>query len=362
MTGLTPSPTGAKPAPLAAIRAARSAGLRYVDDRGPGLRRLRAGRAFRYVDDRGHACPARDVARIRALVIPPAWTHVWICPHPRGHIQATGRDARGRKQYRYHAQWRDVRDTAKFDKLVDFAGALPSVRATVSSWLEDHRATRRRVLATVVRLLELTSIRVGNSAYTRQNGSFGLTTLRENHVHVRGGKIAFRFRGKSGVRRFVELDDPRLARLVRRCQQLPGQELFRYVDDSGRPHRIASSDVNSFLRTVAGVPITAKDFRTWTGTLRAARNLAAMPRPTSTTEAKRSVSAAIKVVAESLGNTPAVCRKCYVHPAVLAAFGDGTLARTMNRPRGASSAPHALSPDERAVVALLTAGAVSRAA
>ncbi len=348
--------------PLEAARAARAAGLRYVDDRGAGLRRVRTGRALRYVDAAGRACPPDAVSRIRSLVIPPAWTDVWICPHARGHIQATGRDARGRKQYRYHTQWRDVRDAAKYDKLVVLANALPKLRATVADWLDEPRVTRRRVLATVVRLLELTHIRVGNSEYTRRNGSFGLTTLKDSHVRVRGAKIEFRFRGKSGVKRFVELDDAHLARLVRRCKELPGEELFQYIGDDGRRHRIGSSDVNAFLRSVSAVPITAKDFRTWTGTVLAAETLAAMPSPTSAAATKRSLTDAIKTVAASLGNTPAVCRRCYVHPVVLAAFTDGSLARAMNRPRAATRDLHALSPQERAVVALLARGKTARAA
>jgi DNA topoisomerase I len=310
---------------------ARQAGLRYVRDDQPGLRRLRSGRGFRYVSERGRTI--RDPAvlsRIRALAIPPAWTDVWICRLPHGHIQATGRDQRGRKQYRYHAQWRNARDETKFDRLAEFGRALPAIHRAVRRDLRLPGLPCRKVLAAVVLLLESTMIRVGNEEYARQNGSFGLTTMRNRHVRVNGSTIQFRFQGKSGRSHEASLTDPRLARLVRRCRDLPGQELFQYLDESNEPQPVSSSDVNAYLREVGGQEFTAKDFRTWAGTTLAIRHLPA-DRPDSRTAAKREINRVVAQVAAELGNTPTVCRKCYIHPAIFEAFTDGRLAGGPNR-------------------------------
>ena len=344
-----------KKRPADAVGSARAAGLKYVTDTKPGLRRRRAGRGFRYVDAEGR--PARDEAtlrRIRALAIPPAWTEVWICPDPDGHLQATGRDDRGRKQYRYHPRWRAVRDETKYGRMIAFARALPALRAAVARDLARPGLPRRKVLATVVRLLETTLIRVGNDEYARANGSFGLTTLRDRHVAVDGRSVQFAFRGKSGIRHTVELEDPRLASIVRRCRDLPGQELFQYVDDDGQVRDVDSGDVNDYLREVTGQDFTAKDFRTWAGTVLAALALEEFEAVDSRAQAKKNVVRAIERVAERLGNTPSVCRKCYVHPAVLDAYLDGTLLETLKRRADAAMADLGrLRPEEAAVLALL---------
>ncbi len=337
---------------LVSIREAR---LSYVTDTGPGFSRIRRGKTFVYVDPRGRPCAAEDVARITALAIPPAWTEVWICPSARGHIQATGRDQRMRKQYRYHARWREVRDTTKYDKLIEFAGVLPKIREAVARSIQQP-LSRETLLASVVHLLERTHIRIGNDEYAKQNGSFGLTTLRDRHVRVDGSVMHFRFRGKSGVKRAIDFEDRRLAAIIRQCQELPGHELFHYTDEQGRVRRICSGDVNGFLREVAGKPLTAKEFRTWAGTLLAARTLGAMDH-TSAEQAKKNVVAAVKEVSSHLGNTPAVCRRCYIHPAVLDAYAKGELRAVMNRPRKVSRTSGALAPDERAVLEVITAAA-----
>ncbi|MDQ3035586.1 MAG: DNA topoisomerase IB, partial [Myxococcota bacterium] len=340
---------------------ARSAGLSYVNDHDAGIARARGrGKAFRYLDPAGSA--VRDdatLARIDALRIPPAWTDVWICRDPRGHIQATGRDARGRKQYRYHERWRDVRDATKFEKILDFAKVLPELRARVSKDLGRHALSRARVLATAVRLLDTTLIRVGNEEYTRENHSYGLTTLRRHHVKIAGNEVAFHFRGKSGKDRRVSLRDPRVARVVRRCQELPGQELFKYVGEGGELHPIASEDVNAYLREITGDDFTAKDFRTWAATVLAGLALREI---CSGESAPRSVDkqlvSAVKAVSQVLGNTPAVCRKSYVHPLVLEAHKEGALLDTLERSiaqRGAPVATTGLRPEEAAVLSFLRA-------
>lgn len=299
-------------------QAAKDAHLRYVHDDGPGIRRKRAGKGFTYVDDRGAVVTDADtLARIRALVIPPAWTDVWICPIAHGHIQATGRDAKGRKQYRYHARWRMVRDETKYEKMVAFATLLPKVRESVERDIALPGMPREKVLATIVRLLEVTCIRVGNEEYARKNKSFGLTTLRNRHVDVSGSIVRFRFRGKSGKEHTIRLKDRLLARVIGRCSEIPGQELFQYVDDDGQPHSVESSDVNEYLKSISGEAFTAKDFRTWVGTVLAVRALRDLTPPSSKTEAGKHIVSAVKTVAERLGNTAAVCRKCYIHPAVL---------------------------------------------
>jgi DNA topoisomerase I len=308
------------------IESAAAAGWRYVDDEGPGIRRRRAGTGFSYTGPDGQRIRDRQVIqRIRSLVIPPAWTAVWICPDPQGHIQATGRDARGRKQYRYHDRWREVRDAAKYERLLAFGEALPRIRERVEHDLRQRGMPRTKVLAMVVKLLEETSIRIGNEEYRRENRSFGLTTLRNRHVSFEGQTLSFEFKGKSGRLHTIKLTDARLTRLVKRCQEIPGQELFQYLDEDGQRHSIESSDVNAYLRELSGSDFTAKDFRTWNGTVLAMRYLHVCERPSSATAGKRFISSAIKSVAQELGNTPAVCRKAYVHPVVLNAYLTGLL-------------------------------------
>ena len=310
----------------AAAEAARAAGLRYVSDSRPGIARRRAGRAFSYRDPQG--APIRDrrvLARLRALAIPPAWREVWICPDPRGHLQATGRDDRGRKQYRYHSGWRAVRDEHKFDRMLMFGRALPGIRARIDADLGRRGLPRERVLATILRLLETTLIRVGNAEYARENKSFGLTTIRHRHVEVNGSTIAFEFRGKGGKVHQVTTRDRRLARIVRACHELPGQELFQYFDEEGGRHDVDSADVNAYLQEISGEPFSAKDFRTWAGTVLASLALAEFEAFDSQAAAKRNITRAIEQVASHLGNTAAVCRKAYIHPAILDAYLDGSL-------------------------------------
>jgi DNA topoisomerase-1 len=303
---------------------AKAAGLRYVSDATPGLARRRAGAGFRYHNPNGAA--VRDqavVARIKALAIPPAWENVWICPRDDGHLQATGRDARGRKQYRYHARWREVRDETKYGRLRAFAKALPRIRRRVRQNLALPGLPRDKVLATIVRLLETTRMRVGNEEYARENDSFGLTTLRVRQVRVRGSTMQFRFRGKSGVWHRFALNDRKLAAIVRRMRDLPGYELFQYVDGEGETRAVDSADVNAYLKDIAGEEFTSKDFRTWAGTVLAAQALHEF--------GEDGLSRAIEHVARQLGNTKAVCRKCYIHPAVIDAYVDGSLTQAMSR-------------------------------
>jgi DNA topoisomerase-1 len=307
------------------VETAKVAELRYVTDQRPGIRRLRSGRGFRYVDPDGS--PVRDAAslrRIRTLAIPPAWTQVWICPDPEGHLQATGRDARGRKQYRYHPRWRSIRDASKYTRMLHFGTALPAIRRQIRHDLRLPGLPREKVLAAVVRLLEATLVRVGNEEYARANRSYGLTTLRNRHVRVRGDNLRFRFTGKGGKVHEIGLRDPHLARLVRRCLELPGQELFQFVDESGEPRPVSSTDINDYLRTITSSDFTAKDFRTWAGTLLLARQL-----PLKTTGlaigGKPAALEAVRKVAAELRNTPAICRKCYIHPVLLQVFEDEKL-------------------------------------
>ncbi len=314
------------------VESAKEAGLRYVTDAQPGIRRMRAGKGFRYVDAAGKAVrDAETLKRIRSLVIPPAWKDVWICANARGHLQATGRDARGRKQSRYHPRWRAVRDETKYERMLLFGAALKGIRARVEEDLGRSGLPREKVLATVVRLMERTAIRVGNAEYARENGSYGLTTLRAKHVEVKGSTVTFRFKGKSGKQHTVGLQDRRLARIVRRCQDLPGYELFEYLDEEGQPRGIDSADVNEYLRAISGEDFTAKDFRTWSGTVLASMALREFEEAESEAQAKKNVVAAIKEVAQRLGNTPAVCRKCYVHPAVLECYFAGKLERRVRK-------------------------------
>jgi DNA topoisomerase I len=337
-------------------KAAKAAGLRYVEDDRPGITRQHHGRRFEYLSARGKRLTnAKTLKRIAALAIPPAWTNVWICPDENGHLQATGRDARGRKQYRYHQRWRSVRDENKYEKLIAFAHVLPRIRRRVARDLAGRGLSRERVLAAVVRLLETTLIRVGNDEYAKSNGSFGLTTMRNKHARVKGEKIRFEFRGKSGIEHEIDLADPRLARIVRQCQDLPGQELFQYLDDDGKVRDIGSADVNDYLREISGLDVTAKDFRTWAGTALAAQALQEFEEFDSQAAAKRNITAAIERVAERLGNTKAICRKCYIHPAIFDAYLDRSLLETLQsrtEKELRTSLPK-LPAEEAAVLALL---------
>jgi DNA topoisomerase I len=306
------------------VESARDAGLRYVTVAAPGLTRQRRGRGFIYRDQRGRLVrDARTLGRIRALAIPPAWRDVWISPDPRGHLQATGRDARRRKQYRYHKTWTASRDETKYGRMETFGRALPALRRQVARDLRQPALTRERVLATVVTLLEKTLIRVGNDEYARANRSFGLTTLEDRHVRVRGARVHFKFRAKSGVLQVVELEDAALARSVKRCQELPGQVLFQYLDSSGARQSVGSADVNAYVRAATGQDFTAKDFRTWAGTVLAACALGRLEPARSETARKRQVAQVVVVVGARLGNTPAVCRRCYIHPGVVDAYLTG---------------------------------------
>ncbi len=338
------------------VACARAAGLRYVSDTTPGIRRVRAGKGFHYIgSDSKTVHDADALDRLKSLAIPPAWSDVWVCPIANGHLQATGRDARGRKQHRYHPRWRQVRDETKYHRMIAFARALPRVRRRIEKDLARSGLPREKVLAAVVRLLETTLIRVGNEEYARNNHSFGLTTLQDKHAAVHGSRICFHFRGKSGVEHDIELTDRRLARIVHQCQDLPGQELFQWLDENGQVHDVNSADVNEYLQQIAGSEFTAKDFRTWAGTVLAARALQEFESFDSQAQAKHNVVRAIESVARRLGNTRAVCRKCYVHPAVLDAYLDGSLLRTL---RGRVEAEikgslRALRPEEAAVLAFL---------
>jgi DNA topoisomerase-1 len=334
--------------------------LRFSSDAQPGIRRRRAGRGFRYAaGDGSRVRDSQTLARIRALAVPPAWTDVWICADPAGHLQATGRDARGRKQYRYHEAYRRRRERAKFDRLVEFGRALPRIRRRVDTDLAQPGLPRTKVLAAITRLLELSLIRVGNEEYARLNRSFGLTTLRGRHVRVDGQSLRFRFPGKSGRVVEVGLSDRRLARVISRCQELPGQDLFQYLGDDDKAHSIASEDVNDYLRDVARCDVTAKTFRTWAATALAWRALRSVAGLDSRQFARRHVVAAMRDVAGRLGNTPAVVRKSYVHPSVLDAFLDGSLdadgggGGSLMAARGSGGAPALTRRDELAVLRLL---------
>ncbi len=337
------------------VESARAAGLRYTTDAKPGIRRQRHGKGFVFTGADGNVLrSAADRDRIRRLVIPPAWTDVWICPDPRGHLQATGRDARGRKQYRYHTRWREVRDETKYERIIGFAKALPAIRRTTSAHLGLPGLPRRKVLATVVQLLEKTLIRVGNDEYARSNRSYGLTTLRDGHVEVSGPRVRFSFRGKSGVEHEVDLNDRRLARIVRQCRDLPGYELFQSIDEEGVRQTVGSEEVNAYLKEITGQDVTSKDFRTWAGTVLAAQLLSELDAFTCDTEAKRNIVRAVESVAKRLGNTKAVCRRCYIHPAVLDAYMDGSMVQTIaQRARRMSRAVDRLKGGEAAVLALL---------
>lgn len=337
--------------------AAESAGLVYVSDEEPGIRRRHAGKGFAYVDPQGR--PLRDpetLRRIRSLAVPPAYTDVWICPNPNGHIQATGRDQKGRKQYRYHPRWREVRDSSKFEHILDFARALPALRGRIDEDMAKRGLTREKVLATVVHLLEGTLIRVGNSDYAKQNRSYGLTTLRDRHVRIEGPELRFEFKGKSGKTWKLRLADRRIARVVKACQDIPGQHLFQYFDENGERRPVTSSDVNAYLREATGQDITAKDFRTWAGTVLAAIALKEFEALDPSARTKKNVKAAIERVAARLGNTPTICRKCYVHPEVVNAYLDGSLMEAVEDEVEAELRElDRLKPEEVALLVLLRA-------
>jgi DNA topoisomerase I len=337
------------------VESAKLAGLRYVTDSSPGISRKRHGKGFAYAGVDGK--PIRDEAelrRIRALALPPAWSEVWICPSPNGHIQATARDAKGRKQYRYHRRWHKERDQTKYSRMLAFAQALPAIRKRVKADLALPGLPLEKVLATVVRLLESTFIRVGNQEYARDNQSFGLTTLRNRHVAVSGSTLRFHFRGKSGKQHKIELTNPQMAKIIKRCQDLPGQELFQFLAEDGQQQSIGSAEVNQYLREISGQDFTAKDFRTWAGTVLAALMLSEIGEFESESQAKQNIVAAIQEVSCRLGNTPAICRKCYVHPEILEAYMDGSLLTDLEIKRASpTKGLPGLRAAEKAVIKLL---------
>jgi DNA topoisomerase-1 len=338
------------------VVSARVVGLRHVSDERPGIKREKRGTGFVYRDAAGRI--VRDpetLRRIKSLVIPPAWTRVWICAQPDGHLQATGRDDRGRKQSRYHPRWREIRDETKYARMIAYGRLLPKIRRRVKKDMALRGLPKNKVLAAVARLLEVSLIRVGNDAYARENDSFGLTTLRNKHVDVNGSELRFHFRGKSGQWHNVDIHDRHLAKIVERCQDLPGQELFQFVDDDGGRHDVRSEDVNEYLREASGEDFTAKDFRTWAGTVLAAMALREFEKFDTKAQAKKNVVAAIEAVAKKLGNTPAVCKKCYIHPHVLDSYLDGTLVEVLKQrtEKTISKSLRGLPAEEAAVLGLL---------
>jgi len=336
------------------LEAARAAGLRYVSDAMPGIRRIGAGKSFRYIDADGkRLTDEQTLARIRALAVPPAWTDVWICPSPNGHLQATGRDARGRKQYRYHAGWRKTRDEKKFERMIEFGEALPRLRRKVLNDMKLADLPREKVIAAVVRLLDRTLIRVGNDEYARDNNSYGLTTMRAKHVDVNGASIRFDFKGKSGKVHSIDVKDPRAARIVRRCREIPGYELFRYLEGDGARRTIDSEDVNEYLREAMGSDFTSKDFRTWGATVLCATALDHCGPCASQTEGKRNVNDAVKAVAAMLGNTAAVSRNSYIHPVIVESYLEGTLSEQWRARASTSRREDRLRPEEAATLAFL---------
>lgn len=338
------------------VESSRLAHLRYVSDARPGITRKRRGKTFRYFDPDGKRITDKDdLQRIQSLAIPPAWTEVWICPSANGHLQATGRDARERKQYRYHPKWRQVRDETKYERMKLFGEALPRIRERVEHDLALPGLPREKVLATIVRLLETTFIRVGNEEYARENHSYGLTTLHDKHVDVDGATVHFQFKGKSGKLHSIDVRDRQLARIVKRCRDVPGYELFQYIDEQGEPRAVDSADVNEYLKEITQEPFTAKDFRTWAGTVLACALLREFNACESQSRAKKNVVEAVKAVAERLGNTPAICRKCYVHPAVIESYlgGDMTAAFSRQVRQQAKRSPYALRREEMDLLRLL---------
>jgi len=337
------------------LEAAEEAGLQYVSDDRPGYTRRANDGDFEYLDTQGKQIrDERRLLRIKRLAIPPAWTDVWICPSANGHIQAIGRDARRRKQYCYHERWREVRDENKFDRLAQFAKALPNIRRRVAQDLNLPGLPRRKVLATIVRLLERTFIRIGNEEYARENKSFGLTTFKNRHVTVKGAQVRFRFRGKRRIQHEVDVTDRRVAKVIAKCQDLPGQDLFQYLDEDGEVQDITSQDVNEYLRQIAGEDFTAKDFRTWGGTVLAAIALSTQGNFQTKKQAKSNIKTAICAVAELLGNTPAVCRKCYIHPVIVEAYLNRTRIAGLNGDAKALKQPD-LRTAERSVLKFLHA-------
>ena len=337
-------------------RSAEEAGLRYVHVDRPGITRHRAGTGFFYRDTNGERITNKDtIRRIKSLAIPPAWSDVWICPSANGHIQATGRDDRGRKQYRYHPRWREVRDETKYEHMIAFGRALPGIRERVDTDLRKHGLPKEKVLAAIVRLLETTLIRVGNDQYAKENKSFGLTTMRDRHAEINGSNVEFAFNGKSGIEHKTELTDRRLATIVKRCQDISGQELFQFLDEDGNRHAVGSDDVNSYLKEISGEDFTAKDFRTWAGTVLAAEALAGFESVDSESAARANVVEAIERVASRLGNTRTICRKCYVHPAVIDAYLDGDTVETVRQRADQELSENLgdLPPEEAAVLMLL---------
>ncbi|MGE5269011.1 MAG: DNA topoisomerase IB [Thiohalocapsa sp.] len=336
--------------------AAARAQLCHVSDTAPGITRHKANNGFDYrLPDGALVSDVETLRRIRSLVIPPAWTEVWICPDPNGHLQATGRDARGRKQYRYHPRWREVRDEAKYHKLLVFARALPLIRSRVEADLRRPGLPRERVLAAIVRLMELTLFRIGNDEYAKENKSYGLTTLRDRHVAIDGSRIHISFRGKSGKHHESDINDRRLARIVKQCRDMPGYDLFQYLDEEGNRHTDGSSDVNHYLREITGEDITAKDFRTWAATHLAAHALRECEPVDSEAKRKKAIVDAVKQVAAHLGNTPAICRRSYIHPAILDGYMEGTLLVALADGASADGDenPQGMQPEETAVTAFL---------
>lgn len=335
--------------------AAESAGLRHVSDNGPGIRRIRRGKRFSYILPNGE--PVRDAAtleRIRKLAIPPAYEDVWICPKANGHLQASGRDAKGRKQYRYHNDFRAVRDGNKYEHILEFAAVLPKIRATVDAHMSLRGLPREKVMATIIHLMEMTMIRVGNSQYAEANKSYGLSTMRDRHVAVEGSELRFNFKGKSGKQWRLSIRDRRVARIVKAAQDLPGQHLFQYLDDAGVQHEVTSGDVNRYLKEISGADVTSKDFRTWTGTVLAAVGLGEFPGVETAAAANRNIRATVEAVSGILGNTPSVCRKCYIHPAVLESYLAGTLQlKVIAQGDGGDGEVGRLTPEERAVLRFL---------
>jgi DNA topoisomerase-1 len=342
-------------APLDVVAAAHAAHLRYMTDAAPGIRRLRHGKSFRYQNpDKSAVKDADTLARIRSLVIPPAWNEVWIAPAANAHLQATGRDARGRKQSRYHPRWRATRDETKYERMKEFAAVLPAIRERVNHDLALPGMPREKVLAAILRIMETTYIRVGNEEYARQNQSYGLTTLRNRHVEVHGGEVKFHFRGKSGVEHAISLADRRIARIVKQCHDLPGYELFQFLDHEGNHHRIESADVNEYLREITSEHFTAKDFRTWAGSVLTCMILQECEPPAT----KKTLVQTIAQVASKLGNTPTVCRKCYIHPAVLEHYLSGSFGAQAQRlarrvAKSSEAGPHALRQEELILLSLL---------
>lgn len=344
---------------------ARQAGLKYVTDASRGFSRTRKRNEFHFLNARGQRIRNPNVVnRIKSLAIPPAWTDVWICPTANGHLQATGRDARGRKQYRYHPRWREVRDDTKFARMIQFARALPRVRQQIERDLKRKGLSRAKVLAAIVRLLDLCHIRVGNDEYARTNKSYGLTTIRDHHATVRGSRVTLRFKGKAAREHTIDIEDRQLAKIVNHCQDLPGQELFQWVDESGQVRDVKSDDVNQYLRDISRADFTAKDFRTWAGTVWAARELCGTGKANTRKQMKKAIGQAVVLVAAKLGNTPAICRKCYVHPAIFESYQNGTMVEHMpNRGNGeAKVVPKTkLAPDEKCVLQLLCRHAADQA-